>query len=128
MYGKILVALVLLMSIASGVSDETIIAEVSAGASGIGVSPSVLRINEPSWGSELLILVYDDAIMQSGQGRQIANNLLTIGQTVSMSYPERGIKQVYVAVTCTANDIEQGEMHQCEVFNAIGSGSSLGQY
>ncbi len=43
-----------MMSIASGVSDETIIDEVSAGASGIGVSPSVLRINENPWGSELL--------------------------------------------------------------------------
>ncbi len=128
MYGKILIGLFLLMSIASGVSDETIIAEVSAGASGIGVSPSVLSINERSWGTELVIIVYDDAIMQSGQGREIANNILTIGQTVSMNYPEREIKQVYVAVTCTANDIEQGEYHQCEVFNAIGSGSSLGQY
>jgi hypothetical protein len=128
MYGKILIGLFLLMSIASGVSDETIIAEVSAGASGIGVSPSVLRINENSWGSELLIIVYDDAVTQSGQGPRVASDLLTIGQTVSMNYPERKIKQVYVAVTCTANNIEQGEVHQCEVFNAIGSGSSLGQY
>lgn len=128
MHRKILVGLVILIGIASGVTDETIIGEVSARALEIGISPTVVKINEPSFGSELLILVYDDAITQSGQGHQVASDLLTIGQTVSMSYPERKIQQVYVAVTCKANDIEQGEFHQCEVYNAIGSGSSLGQY
>jgi hypothetical protein len=125
MYGKILVGLVLLIGIASGVTDETIVGEVSAKASEIGVNPAVVRIAEYSFGPELDILVYDDAIMQSGQGQQVANDLLRIGQTVSINYPERKIHQVYVAVTCTANNIDQGELHQCEVYYAIGSGSSF---
>jgi hypothetical protein len=128
MYGKILVGLVLLIGIASGVTDETIVGEVSAKASEIGVNPAVVRIAEYSFGPELDILVYDDAIMESGQGQQVASDLLRIGQTVSINYPERKIYQVYVAVTCTANNIDQGEVHQCEVYNAIGSGSSFGQY
>ena len=128
MYGKILVGLVLLIGIASGVTDETIVGEVSAKASEIGVNPAVVRIAEYSFGPELDILLYDDAIMQSGQGQQVANDLLRIGQTVSINYPERKIHQVYVAVTCTANNIDQGEYHQCEVYNAIGSGSSFGPY
>jgi hypothetical protein len=128
MYGKILVGLVLLIGITSGVTDETIVGEVSAMASQIGVNPTVVRINEYSFGPELDILLYDDAIMQSGQGQQVANDLLRIGQTVSINYPERKIHQVYVAVTCTANNIDQGELHQCDVYNAIGSGSSFGPF
>ncbi len=128
MYGKILVGLVLLIGIASGVTDETIIGEVSANAAQIGVNPSVVRINEYSFGPELEIFLYDDAVMQSGQGQQVANDLLRIGQTVSINYPERKIYQVYVAVTCTANNMDQGEVHQCDVYNAIGSGSSFGPY
>jgi len=128
MYGKILVGLVLLIGITSGVTDETIVGEVSAMASEIGVNPSVVRITEYSFGPELDIFLYDDAIMQSGQGQQVANDLLRIGQTVSINYPERKIHQVYVAVTCTANNIDQGEVHQCDVYNAIGSGSSFGPY
>ena len=128
MYRKILVGLFLLMSIASGVTDETIVGEVSASALEIGVNPTVVEIREPYFGSELVIIVYDDAITESGQGPQVASDLLAIGQTVSISYPEREIKQVYVAVTCTANDIDQGEYHQCEVYNAIGSGSSFERF
>ncbi len=129
MYGKILVGLVLLIGITSGVTDETIVGEVSAMASQIGVNPSVVRINEHDWGSELVILLYDDAVMQAGQGQQVANDLLRMGQTVSMNYPDRKIKQVYVGVTCTANNMEMpGELHQCEVYNAIGSGSSFGPF
>ncbi len=126
MYGKILVGLVLLIGISSAVTDETIFGEVRAAASEIGVDPAVVRINEYSFGPELDIIVYNDAITESGQGQQVANDLLRIGQTVSMSYPERKIYQVWVAVTCTANNLDQNIADECQIYYRHGSGSSFG--